>query len=80
MRELTIVETDQAGGGIIGQIAAFIVGFLGSYAASYAYEESGGADGINEALSDFGDAAINTIAAQQSMCQETGAGCGINLM
>lgn len=77
MRELTTVETEQAGGGIIGQILGFIGGVIGSYLGSYAYDESGGAEGINNAMSDVADAYMGTIATQQQACQETGFGCSM---
>ena len=77
MRELTAVETGQAGGGIIGHVVAFVVGVIGSYVGSYAYEKSGGADGIEEALSNTWDAYADTVANQQQVCQETGMGCSM---
>ena len=80
MRELTTVETEQAGGGIIGQVLTFVGGVIGSYVGSYAYEKSGGAAGIEEALSNAWDAYVDSAAAQQELCQETGLGCGYNMM
>lgn len=80
MRELNMVETEQASGGIIGQAVAFVIGVIGSYVGSYAYERSGGADGIEEALSNTWDAYVDSVAAQQEICQETGLGCGYNMM
>ena len=75
MRELTTVETEQAGGGFITQAVAFVVGVIGSYVGSYAYERSGGADGIEETLSNAWDGYMNSISKQQQACQETGLGC-----
>lgn len=80
MRELTMVETEQAGGGVLGVLGAFAVGFGGSLAASYAYEKVGGAAGIEKALSAAWDAYVDGVAAQLAICQETGLGCGSSMM
>ncbi len=75
MRELTTVETEQAGGGgIIGAVLTFIGGVFGSYVGSYAYEESGGADGINKAVSDAWNSHIEN---QKQICQYSGLGCSM---
>ena len=80
MRELTTVEIEQAGGGILGILGAFAIGFGGSLVASYAYEKFGGAAGIEKALSAAWDAYVAGAAAQAQLCQETGLGCGSSMM
>ena len=80
MRELTTVEIEEAGGGVLGILGAFAIGFGGSLAASYAYEKFGGAEGIENALSDVWDAFVDGVVAQQQLCQETGLGCGSSMM
>ena len=47
MRELTMYETDQTGGGAVGTAVAFAGGLVGQLIL----EEIGGADGIDEGLS-----------------------------
>ena len=80
MRELTTVEIEQAGGGILGILGAFAIGFGGSLVASYAYEKLGGAEGIENALSGAWNAFVGGVVAQQQVCRETGLGCGFSTM
>ena len=47
MRELTMSETDQTGGGA----AIIVAGLLGALLGQYIYDELGGADGIEEKIS-----------------------------
>ena len=75
MRELTLVETEQASGGILPLIGAFIAGFFGSLSAAYAYEKAGGAAGIEKIASDIADAYIDSVAAQIEACAESGFAC-----
>ncbi len=80
MRELTTVEIEQAGGGVIGVLGALAIGFFGSLAASYAFEKLGGAAGIEKAASDVWDALVDGAAARQQICQETPLACVPNMM
>lgn len=51
MRELTMYETDQTGGGALVNVVAFLGGLVGQLIL----EEIGGADGIDEGLSNIHD-------------------------
>ncbi len=50
MRELTMSETDQTGGGWV-----ILAGLLGAIIGQYIHEELGGADGIDKIISDTVD-------------------------
>ena len=50
MRELTMSETDQTGGGWV-----ILAGLLGALVGQYIHDELGGADGIDEIISDTVD-------------------------
>ena len=57
MRELTMYETDQAGGGALATGVAFAGGLIGQLIL----EEIGGADGIDEGLSRIYDLFTDSI-------------------
>ncbi|MDE0224373.1 MAG: hypothetical protein OXP28_04470 [Gammaproteobacteria bacterium] len=69
-----MVETEQAAGGLafLAPFIAFVSGFVGSMAASYAYEKAGGAEGIDKAVSDAWDG----FEARQQACQKSRLSCG----
>ena len=72
-----MVETDQAGGGILPVLGGFVGGAIGSFIASYAYEKAGGAAGIEKALTDAWNAYVAAVATRQQICRETGLACSI---
>ena len=74
MRELTISEAEEVAGGL-GVLAAIAVGMTASLLASYAYEKSGGAKGIEKkvraVLNQLGEAA----KVRSEICQKSPAAC-----
>ena len=64
MRELTMSETDQTGGGWI-----IVVGLLGAIVGQYIHEELGGADGIDKIISDTVDSIIQVVKESHTSCE-----------
>ncbi len=70
MRELTMPETDQTGGGWV-----VLVGLLGAIVGQYIHEELGGADGIDEKISATIDFATQAAEGSQAFCEPIHGGC-----
>ena len=70
MRELTMSETDQTGGGWV-----ILAGLLGAIIGQYIHDQLGGADGIDEIISDTVDFITQAAEESQSSCEPIYGGC-----
>ena len=64
MRELTMYETDQTGGGILPALVVLLGGIVGQLA----FEAMGGADGIEDGLSELYNFFTDGNEQYQALC------------